>query len=147
MTRETITLRSLDIPRVAKFGVGFEQILDELLRTSSQTESGYPPYNIIRETENLYKLQLAVAGFEQGDITVMLENNTLVIQGTQTVSDLVGEYLHKGISGRDFRKTWPLADHVEVLGAEVRNGILTVTLERQIPEALKPKTIDIKYHR
>ena len=146
MSRETLTLRSIDIPRVARFGVGFEQVLEELLSSSTKTEQTYPPYNIIRETDDRYTIEVAVAGFDEGDITVTLEGRNLIVTGEQQTKPLdTIEYLHKGISNRDFRRSWPLADHVEVLGAQVKNGILSITLERQVPEEDKPKAIAINY--
>lgn len=147
MTRETLTLRSIDVPRIARFGVGFDQLLDELVRYSTQQDTGYPPYNIIRDTENLYRLEMAVAGFDEGEVDITVENQQLIVTGSQQATEIVGEYLHKGISNRNFRKVWPLADHVEVISAEVKLGILTVTLERQIPESMKPKSIAINYSK
>lgn len=145
MTRETLTLRSADIPRVVRFGLGFDQLLEELVRSSNQNEN-YPPHNIIRETDDRYVVELAVAGFEEGDITVTVERRSLVIIGDKLSKPLQEpEYVHRGISSKYFKFSRPLADHVEVLDATLRNGILTVTLERQVPEAEKPKTIAINY--
>lgn len=148
MTRETITLRSLDIPRIARMGVGFEQLLAELMENSGKSEGGYPPYNIVRVTEDRYTVEVAVAGFDEGDITVTLEGRNLIVAGEQQSEPLTEvEYLHKGISNRAFRRSWPLADHVEVLGARVKNGILSITLERLVPEKDKPKLISVVYDK
>lgn len=140
-----LTLRSLDIPSIHKFAVGFDSMFDELLRTTAQT-TNYPPYNIVKHSEDKFAIELAVAGFRDGDIDVQVERNQLTVTGEQAVNlDQPVEYLHRGISSRSFTRTWTLADHVEVSGAEVANGILTINLERVIPEDQKPKKIAINY--
>jgi len=140
-----LNLRSLDIPTLHKFAVGFDNMFDELMRTS-QVNTNYPPYNIVKYSEDKFAIEIAVAGFKDGDIDVQLERNQLTITGEQVVNlDQPVEYLHRGISARSFSRTWTLADHVEVKGAEVANGILTVTLERIVPEEQKPKKIAINY--
>lgn len=140
-----LTLRSLDIPSIHKFAVGFDNMFDELMRTS-QVNTNYPPYNIVKHTEDAFSIELAVAGFKDGEVTITTERNQLVVKGEQ-VTDLddTKEYLHKGISARNFIRTWTLADHVEVVGATSENGILTISLERKIPEEQKPKSIAINY--
>ena len=140
-----LTLRSLDIPSIHKFAVGFDNVFDELMR-SSQLNTNYPPYNIVKHTEDTFSIELAVAGFKDGEVTITTERNQLVVKGEQ-VTDLddTKEYLHKGISARNFIRTWTLADHVEVVGATSENGILTISLERKIPEEQKPKSIAINY--
>lgn len=149
MTRE-LTLRSLDIPSIHKFGIGFDSILDELMRVNAQqTNTNYPPYNIVKHSEDAFAIELAVAGFREGDINITLEKNVLTIKGEQTVSldelEKDVEYVHRGISARNFDRTFTLADYVEVLGAKAENGILTIELERQVPEEQKPKTVAITY--
>jgi molecular chaperone IbpA len=149
MTRE-LTLRSLDIPSIHKFGIGFDSILDELMRVNAQqTNTNYPPYNIVKHSEDAFAIELAVAGFREGDIKITLEKNVLTIKGEQTVSidelEKDVEYVHRGISARNFDRTFTLADYVEVLGAKAENGILTIELERQVPEEQKPKTVAITY--
>ena len=124
MTRE-LTLRSLDIPSIHKFGIGFDNILDELMRA----------------------IELAVAGFTEGEIDVEVENNQLTIKGEQVNNREGLEFLHRGISARNFVRTFTLADHVEVVEAHTANGILTVSLERKIPEEKKPKKIAISYNK
>jgi len=149
MTRE-LTLRSLDIPSIHKFGIGFDSILDELMRVNAQqTNTNYPPYNIVKHSEDAFAIELAVAGFREGDIKITLEKNVLTIKGEQTVSldelEKDVEYVHRGISARNFDRVFTLADYVEVLGAKSENGILTIELERQVPEEQKPKTVAITY--
>lgn len=151
MTRE-LTLRSLDIPTIHKFGIGFDNMIDELMRVNAQqANTNYPPYNIVKYSEDTFSIELAVAGFREGDITLTVEKNVLTIKGEQTqdLDDLVKEveYLHRGISARNFTRTFTLADHVEVLGAKAENGILKIDLERKIPEEQKPKTIAISYNK
>ena len=153
MTRE-LTLRSLDIPSIHKFGIGFDSILDELMRVNAQqTNTNYPPYNIVKHSEDAFAIELAVAGFREGDIKITLEKNVLTIKGEQTISldelekEESKEYVHRGISARSFDRTFTLADYVEVLGAKAENGILTIELERQVPEEQKPKTVAITYKK
>ena len=148
----TLTLSSLDIPSIHKFAVGFDQMFDELLRQTAGTNStNYPPYNVVKHSEDKFAIELAVAGFREGDIDISVEKNQLSVKGEKIESleelDKPVEYLHRGISARNFYRTWTLADHVEVVGAEVRDGILTVHLERQIPEEQKPKKVAITYNK
>ena len=148
MSSNTLHLRSADIPHFYKFGVGFDTIVDELLRISQQqSQQNYPPYNVVRDTEDKFTIEVAVAGFEQGEIDVTIEGSMLVIRGEQTRQEDTRDYLHKGISARDFTRSFGLAEHVEVIGAEVTNGILSIKLERQVPESAKPKAIAITYNR
>jgi molecular chaperone IbpA len=148
MTRE-LSLRSLDIPSIHKFGIGFDNIFDELMRANQQqTSVNYPPYNIIKYSEDSFEIELAVAGFREGDINITVEKNVLTISGEQTIEyNREFEYLHRGISARTFGRTFTLADYVEVIGAKVENGILKIGLERQVPEEQKPKTIAITYEK
>ena len=141
----TLTLRSLDIPSIHKFAVGFDNMFDELLRTS-QANTNYPPYNIVKHGDDNFAIELAVAGFKDGEINIEVERNQLTVKGEQSVDlDNQVEYLHRGISARSFSRTWTLADHVEVAGARSENGILTISLERKVPEEQKPKSIAITY--
>jgi molecular chaperone IbpA len=147
MTANTLTLRSLDIPSIHKFGIGFDSIIDDLLRHTNQTVN-YPPYNIVKHSEDKFAIELAVAGFKDGDIDVQVERNQLTVTGEKSINlDQPVEYLHHGISSRSFIRTWTLADHVEIKGAEVANGILTISLERIVPEEQKPKKIAINFNK
>jgi len=141
----TLTLRSLDIPSIHKFGIGFDNIFDDLLNRTAQS-TNYPPYNIVKKSDDAFAIELAVAGFKDGEISITTERNQLTVKGEQAVDlDNQVEYLHHGISARSFSRTWTLADHVEVAGASSENGILTISLERKVPEEQKPKTVAITY--
>jgi molecular chaperone IbpA len=110
--------------------------------------SNYPPYNIIKETETIWKIEVAVAGFDESELDVEIINNELVVTGAVNKENKAEQqYLHQGIAGRDFERTFALADNVEVKGAAVKNGILTVTLEHIVPESAKPKKIAITFQK
>jgi len=144
----TLTLRSIDIPSIHRFGIGFDGMLDELLRmTEHQNQSNYPPYNVVKVSDDKFCIELAVAGFGEGDVKIEVSNRILVINGSKLAIDDPIEYLHKGISDRSFVREFTLAEHVEVTGADMSNGILTISLSRDIPEQTAPKKIDINYNK
>jgi molecular chaperone IbpA len=146
---KTLTLRSFDIPTLTKFGIGFDNMFDELMRVSAQQSStNYPPYNIVQINEDEYMISLAVAGFGLDNLSVTKDKKFLIIEGKEYQSDsekIVPNYLHKGISNRDFRREFQLADHVEITNAHLELGILSVHLRREVPEEAKPKAIAITY--
>ena len=147
---KTLTLRSIDIPQIAKFGIGFDNMFDELLRVNAQqSNNNYPPYNIVQINENEYMISVAVAGFGHDNLTVIKEKNFLVIEGNHALNsietDVEPTYLHKGISERNFRREFRLADHVEIENAHLELGILSIHLKREVPEEQKPKSIAITY--
>ena len=146
---KTLTLRSFDIPSIHKFGIGFDNMFDELMRVSAQQSStNYPPYNIVQISEDEYMISLAVAGFGLDNLSVTKDKKFLIIEGKEYQPDsdkIVPNYLHKGISNRDFRREFQLADHVEISNAHLELGILSVYLKREVPEDAKPKTIAITY--
>lgn len=142
MTRE-FSLRSIDIPTVQRFAVGFDNMFDDLLRGTSQQNNNYPPYNLLKKSDNEFIIELAVAGFSEGEIDITVENNTLVIRGDHPDTRDTHEFLHRGISGRNFVRSFTLADHVEVMAARIVNGILAINLQRIIPEEKLPKKIAI----
>ena len=146
---KTLTLRSFDIPALTKFGIGFDNMFDELMRVSAQQSStNYPPYDIVQINEDEYMISLAVAGFGLDNLSVTKDKKFLIIEGNEYQSDsekIVPNYLHKGISNRDFRREFQLADHVEISNAHLELGILSVYLKREVPEDVKPKTIAITY--
>ena len=144
-----VYINTLDIPSIQRFAVGFDRMFDELSRTAGTLNaSNYPPYNIIKESETIWKIEVAVAGFDESELDVEIVNNELVVTGAVIKEHKVEvQYLHQGIAGRDFERTFALADNVEVKGASVKNGILTVTLEHIVPESAKPKKIAITFQK
>ena len=148
---KTLTLRSFDIPAITKFGIGFDNMFDELMRVSAQQSStNYPPYDIVQVNDDEYMISVAVAGFGYDDLSVTKDKKVLVIEGkhsrdTVDNEDSTAKYLHKGISERNFRREFQLADYVEISNAHLELGILSVHLKREVPEEAKPKTIAITY--
>jgi len=150
MTRIT----SLDLNPFYRNSIGFNQLFDRITSNIDTASQSYPPYDIIRTGDETYVIRLAIAGFQKADIKIEVENGTLNISGHQIKTDLAKEdggqlangeeYLHRGISNRNFSRTFNLADYVEVTDATIVDGILTVGLEKIVPEAMKPKTIEIK---
>lgn len=138
-------MRHLDLTPLYKSTIGFDRLasmFDSMASLDSDAPS-YPPYNIERLGETEYRISMAVAGFSENDINIEVKENALTIRGEQTKSEDQGEYLHRGIATRAFERRFQLADHVEVKGAKLENGLLHVDLVREIPEAMKPRTIEI----
>ena len=123
--------------------IGFDRILDHMLRVNTiNVQQNYPPYNIIRNDETNYEIQIAVSGFSEKDIDITLTDNQLVITGENTDED-TNEYLHRGIAARKFIRTFSLSDDVVVNAAKVKNGLLIVSLEHVVPDEKKPKKIPV----
>ena len=146
---KTLTLRSFDLPAIHKFGIGFDNLFDDLMRVNAQqSNNNYPPYNIVQINDDEYMISLAVAGFGLDNLSVTKDKNFLIIEGKEydpNSEKIVPNYLHKGISNRDFRREFKLADHVEISNAHLELGILNVHLKREVPEEARPKTIAITY--
>ena len=141
-------LTSLDLSPFYRNSVGIDSLFDRLInQIDTATTTNYPPYNIVKTGENAFEVQVAVAGFSQGEIEVSVKDGNLIITGEKINTELPQghEYTHQGISARRFVRTFGLADYVEVDSAIARDGILTVKLERHVPDAMKPKTIAITY--
>jgi molecular chaperone IbpA len=141
-------LTSLDLSPFYRNSIGVDSLFDRLInQIDTAASTNYPPYNIVKTGEHTFEVQVAVAGFSQGEIDVLVKDGNLIITGEKLdePQTKVYEYLHQGISARRFVRTFSLADYVEVESAIARDGILTVKLERHIPEAMKPKTIAITY--
>lgn len=136
------TITAQDLANLSKALVGFDRYFDN---TSHYTNGNYPPHNIIKYDDKHYAIEVAVAGFSKEEITVSVDQDQLTICGTNTVTeDRQVEYLHRGLAARDFEQTWTLAEFMNVTGAEVKDGLLIINIERIVPEALKPRLIEIK---
>ena len=142
-------LTTLDLSPFYRNSVGVDKLFDRLMGQidAGGTTQNYPPYNIIKTGENTYEIQVAVAGFTQGEVEVNVKEGNLIVTGEKLSTDLPEghTYEHQGISARRFIRTFTLADYVEVTNAISKDGILTISLERKVPEALQPKTIAITY--
>ena len=128
--------------------IGFDTMFDQMERRySNSINNNYPPHNILKTGENQYEIQIAVTGFEKSEISVSVESNVLTVKGEGQESirhenpEII--YLHRGLATRDFAREFPLAEHIEVRGAEIKNGMLIVKLVRNVPESEKPRVIDI----
>lgn len=124
--------------------VGFDRIntlLDQAMRQDATP--GYPPFNIEQVSEDSFRIELAVAGFRDEDIEIEFRQNTLTVSGRKAPSEEARKYLHRGIAERNFERRFSLADHVRVEGARLENGLLTIELQRELPEAMKPRKITI----
>ena len=139
-------MTTFDFSPLFRSTVGFDH-LSRLLETSMLADQGstWPPYNIVRVSENDYRITLAIAGFSEKDIEITSQNNLLIVQGRAQEQEAGGNltYLHRGIAGRAFERRFQLADHIRVAGATLENGLLTIDLVREIPEAMKPRKIEI----
>lgn len=135
---------AFDFSPLFRSTVGFDRIFDLLDNAQRvSTIDNWPPYDIVKTGEDQYRVTLAVAGFGENELNVTQERNLLLVSGEKAESD-DSQYLHRGIAGRSFQRRFELADHVRVAGAGLANGLLTIDLKREIPEAMKPRRIDIK---
>lgn len=125
--------------------VGFEELFKQLERATEHQTQQYPPHNIVRYDENTYAIELAVAGFTMNDLDIECNKNVLTVKAdNKSRSNDKREYVHKGISQKKFIRTFTLADHIQVSGAQLTDGILSIKLELVIPEELKPRKIEIQ---
>ena len=138
-------LTTLDLPNFHRATIGFDRLFNELNQQFANSKSqGYPPYNIAQINDDEYMISIAVAGFGMDNLEITKDKNVLVIEGTTPPGDEGVNYLHKGIGGRNFRREFTLADHVEVENAGLELGMLNIYLKREVPEALQPKKIEIR---
>ena len=136
-------MRTYDFTPLWRSTIGFDHLADLVDASLRQaTDDNYPPYNIERSSEDHYRITLALAGFAPEDVNVTAEQNTLTIEGKKGAKD-EREYLYQGIAARPFRRVFNLADYVQVKEAAFRDGLLTIDLAREIPEAMKPRRIAI----
>ncbi|MGD9021685.1 MAG: Hsp20 family protein [Lysobacterales bacterium] len=138
-------MTTFDFSPLYRTSVGFDR-LASLMSAATRTEqgNGYPPYNIRSTSEDHYRITMAVAGFSEDELNISTENSRLLVTGKREEdTEEQGEYLYRGIATRSFERRFNLADHVKVIGASLENGLLHIDLEREIPEAMKPRTIKI----
>ncbi|CAN5240227.1 Hsp20 family protein [soil metagenome] len=124
--------------------MGFDHLASLIEQASkSDAAGGYPPYNIETTAENAYRIEVAVAGFKPEELNVEVKANLLNVQGRKTANDAGKTYLHRGLAARDFERRFQLADYVVVTDAAIADGLLSISLKRELPEALKPRRIEI----
>jgi molecular chaperone IbpA len=138
-------MRTIDFSPLYRSAVGFDRLASLLdAAAASDSASGYPPYNIERTDENTYRIEIAVAGFKPDELTVEAKENVLTVQGRKTANDETRRYLHRGLAERNFERRFQLADYVVVTDAALTDGLLAISLKRELPEQLKPRRIEIK---
>ncbi|MCK5910996.1 MAG: Hsp20 family protein [Caulobacter sp.] len=138
-------MRTIDLSPLYRSLVGFDRLaaqLDAAART--EASSGYPPYNIERTGENDYRIEIAVAGFKPEELNVEVKENLLTVTGRKAANDDAKQYLHRGLAERNFERKFQLTDYLVVVDADLSNGLLSIALKRELPEALKPRTVEIK---
>ena len=144
------TLHTLDFPQLHRHAIGFDRLFDELNRTFANSRSdNYPPHNIAQLDDTHFVVEVAVAGFKQDEINVELKDKVLTVTGEKAKVEDAPElkYLHRGLSARNFTRTFTLADNVEVRAATIENGVLAIALELIVPEEEKPTKIAITYKK
>ena len=137
-------MRPFDFAPLYRSTIGFDRIA-HLLDTMANAgeDGGYPPYNIERVAENRYRITMAVAGFQQDEIKIEVKETALSVRGEKAPEPAEREFLHRGIAQRSFERRFQLADYVEVSGADLKDGLLHIDLQRNLPERMKPRTIAI----
>jgi molecular chaperone IbpA len=139
-------ITSFDLSPFYRNAIGVDRLFDRIVNQIDHAATNYPPYNIVETGENTYEVQVAVAGFNQGELEITVKDGELIITGEKTETTPEGYiFRHQGISARKFIRTFSLGGHVEVKDAVAKDGILSVKLERIIPDSAKPKTIAINY--
>ena len=136
-------MRTIDLSPLYRSVVGFDRLAALMDAASTEAATGYPPYNIERTDENAYRIEIAVAGFKSEDLAIEVKENLLTVQGRKVANDEAKRYLHRGLAERNFERRFQLADYVVVSEANLADGLLSITLRRELPEALKPRTIQI----
>lgn len=137
-------MRNVDFTPLYRSAIGFDRLLNMMETNSNKgSNGGYPPYNIEQQDEHHYRITMAVAGFSDEQLDITQQENMLIVRGLRGDEQENKNYLYQGIAERDFERKFQLADYVKVIGADMKNGLLHVDLEREIPEAMKPRKISI----
>jgi molecular chaperone IbpA len=142
-------MNTLDFSPLFRTAIGFDRLARvlETARTAPESNQGYPPYNIEKTGEDTYVLTMAVAGFGPNDLEIVARDNVLTVSGRAAQPEEGRSYLHRGIAGRAFERRFALADHIVVDGANLEHGLLQLALKRVVPEALKPRRIEVQSRR
>ena len=136
-------MRTIDFSPLYRSVVGFDRLADLLDSAAADGAAGYPPYNIERTDENAYRVEIAVAGFRPEELAIEVKENLLTVTGRKAANDEPRRFLHRGLAERNFERRFQLADYVVVTEANLADGLLSIALKRELPEALKPRRIDI----
>jgi molecular chaperone IbpA len=136
-------MRTIDFAPLYRSAVGFDRLASLLDAATTETANGYPPYNIERTDETTYRIEMAVAGFRPEELNIEAKENLLTVQGRKAANDEPRRYLHRGLAERNFERRFQLADYVVVTDAKLADGLLSISLKRELPEALKPRSIEI----
>ena len=137
-------MRTIDFSPLYRSVVGFDRLATLLDSAAAQeSQAGYPPYNIERVGDDAYRVEIAVAGFRPEELAIEVKENLLTVTGRKAANDEARKFLHRGLAERNFERRFQLADYVVVTDAQLADGLLSISLERQLPEALKPRTVKI----
>ena len=136
-------MRTLDFSPLYRSVVGFDRLADLLDAAAHESATGYPPYNIERTGDHEYRIEIAVAGFKPDELTIDVKEAVLSVTGQKAANDVERRFVHRGLAERNFERRFQLADHVKVVGAKLANGLLTIELQREIPEEKKPRAIPV----
>jgi molecular chaperone IbpA len=136
-------MRTIDFSPLSRSVVGFDRLADLLETATADAATGYPPYNIERTDENAYRVDIAVAGFRPEELDIEVKENLLTVTGRKAANDEPRRFLHRGLAERNFERRFQLADYVLVTDANLADGLLSISLKRELPEALKPRRIEI----
>ncbi len=136
-------MRTIDFSPLYRSVVGFDRLADLLDSAAAEAPTGYPPYNIERTGENAYRIEIAVAGFKPDELTIDLKESVLTVTGQKAANDAERRFVHRGLAERNFQRRFQLAEYVVVTEAKLADGLLAIELKRELPEALKPRRIEI----
>lgn len=136
-------MRTIDFSPLYRSVVGFDRLASLLETASVDAAAGYPPYNIERTDENAYRVEIAVAGFRPEELNIEVKENLLTVTGRKAANDDTRKFLHRGLAERNFERRFQLADYVVVTEAALADGLLSISLKRELPEALKPRRVEI----
>ena len=136
-------MRTIDLTPLYRSFVGFDRLADLMDSANTEASNGYPPYNIERTGENAYRIEIAVAGFRREDLTLEVKESLLTVTGKKAANDQAKLFLHRGLAERNFERRFQLADYVVVADAALADGLLSISLKRELPEALRPRRVEI----